>query len=116
MGSLLFTHQYTVEGYITFSVAVTSGLFAGEANFCVSSELIEKCIYKLQNIYETLAGICTMNDYDSDDFITFEMQKNGHMIIRGQVGGSHSSQYLVYEFQSDQAELKHIISDLRSCR
>ena len=112
MNFIDFVYQYSVEGYITFSVNVTSGPFSGESNFCVATELLEKGIYELQNVYKLLAGTYTLNDYDSDDFFAFEMQQHGHMIVRGQVGGSHNSQYLVYEFQSDQTALKKIIDNL----
>ncbi|MHB1453779.1 MAG: WapI family immunity protein, partial [Saccharofermentanales bacterium] len=109
---LNFTHQFTVEGYITFLIQVKSGSFSGESSFCISAEILKNSIFVLEEIYNLLTGSCTINDYDSDDFITFEMQKNGHMIVRGQVGGSHNSQYLIYELQSDQTLLKVAINEL----
>jgi len=112
MDFLTFSHEYTVEGYVTFLVHVTSGLFSGESSFCIAAEALKKGVHELQSIYKLLIGEFTLHDYDSDDFIAFEMQKYGHIVIRGQVGGSHSSQYLVYKFHSDQAGLKQIIDDL----
>ena len=114
IGSLILTHQYTINRYITFSVCVNSGLFSGESNFCISFHDLKKGIEQLQNNYKTLSGICRLQDSDSDDFIIFEMQKHGKMIVSGQVGGSHSAQYLVYQFESDQTELEKIIKNLLS--
>jgi len=55
-----------------------------------------------------------MNNYDNDDFILFESMKLGHLKISGQVGGSHSQQYLVYQFMTDQTSLNVAISSFRN--
>jgi len=55
-----------------------------------------------------------MNDYDSDDFIYFEMKSLGHMIITGQLGGSYNIPFLKYENRADQTLLADIISNFKS--
>jgi hypothetical protein len=41
-------------------------------------------------MYDELAGVCVIADYDSDAFITLELNRLGHLSISGQIGGSPS--------------------------
>lgn len=109
-----FEHLYTVEGYSTFRVVVVSGQFSGTSNFCVSNEKLSLVINNLTKIYEEFKGTCEMQDFDSDGFITFEITSIGHVIIKGQIGGSHEDQYLRFNMRTDQTILSKIISDIKS--
>jgi len=106
-------HLYTVNGYITYTILVTSGSFSGESSFCISRVELESAINELETISSLLVGSFTLGDFDSDDYIQFEMHELGHMTINGQIGGSNSQQYLVYSIQTDQTELDRIIRVFR---
>ena len=114
MDKISFEHQFTVEGYLTFSVRVISGDFSGSANFCISEIALKEVISALSEVYNCLKGTCQMNDYDSDDFNLFETEKLGHIIVTGQIGGSHRRQYLNYQFITEQTVLAEIISDFKN--
>jgi len=59
------------------------------------------------------SGTYQINDYDSDDYILIECLKLGHISISGQVGGSHSEEFLRYKFLTDQTVLGELISRWR---
>ena len=113
MENIVFEHQYTVEGYITFTVKVMSGDFSGTSNFCIAEILLNDAILALTEMYDNLEGTCQIKDYDSDDFILFELLRHGHIKISGQVGGSHNDQFLKYQFTTDQTVLNIIISSFK---
>ena len=113
MDSIIFEHQYTVGGYVTFRIKVTCGEFSGASNFCISESLLKEAISTLSELYNNLKGSYQMNDYDSNDFILFEFLERGKMKITGQVGGSFREQYLNYQFITDQTLLGEIISSLK---
>jgi len=113
MNTLKIIYNETWNDYANFSVFVKSGKFSGETNFCISACLLKEGIDALQKIYQSLNGSYVLNDYDSDDFISFEMQKHGQLLIRGQIGGSHNPQFLNFEMSEDQTYLAEIIQDLK---
>ena len=112
MKSISFEYIETKQGYITFNKAVVSGEFSGSSNFCLSIDALSDAIIYINKIYVELNGEFQINDYDSNDFILFKVEKYGHVKISGQVGGTHRKQYLVYEMDTDQTFLKEIISNL----
>jgi len=116
MGNIIFEHQYTIEGYVTFAVHVKSGKFSGMSNFCIAESVLKDAILYLSEMYDSLKGMYRMNDYDSDDFMLFEFLNHGRMRISGQIGGSHSKQYLKYQFVTDQTVLGIIVSDFKRLR
>ena len=113
MENIKFTHQYTVEGYLTFNIEVISGGFSGVSNFCISEYSLKEAISALARMYNNLKGTYQMNDYDSDDFILFEMKSLGHMTITGQLGGSYNIPFMKYKNRADQTVLATIISDFK---
>ena len=114
MNSIIFEYQYIVEDYITFKVRVVSGEFSGTSNFCILESSLRTAIASLSEMYNTLKGFCRMNDFDSDDFISFKMNSLGHMTITGQLGGSYNIPFLKYENHADQTILLDIISNFKS--
>ena len=113
MGDIVFEYLYTVEGYITFSIKVKVGDFAGASNFCISESFLKNTISDLSEMCKNLKGKYQMNDYDSDDFMCFEMENLGHMTITGQLGGSYNIPFLKYQIQADQTILGEIISNFK---
>ncbi len=112
MDQIILTHQYTAEDYFTFSVIVNSGEFSGSSNFCLSKATLKDAIVSLNKLYEDLNGTYKINDCDSDDYISFEFLKLGHIEITGQLGGSYNPQHLCFQFVSDQTVLQALISTL----
>lgn len=113
MYSIQLEYQYTVQGYVTFSVYVHSQGFSGISNFCLSEEAIHTAIVSLTDIYEKLHGEYEIRDSESDDYILIKSLSYGHFSVFGQLGGSYNSQYLKYELQIDQTDLKQIIESFQ---
>ena len=113
MDEITFEYLYTVEGYITFIVTVKAGAFSGASGFCIAESWLKNAIFFLSDMYRTLNGSYQMDDYDSDDFMCFEMETLGHMKVTGQVGGSHNTKFLNYECRADQTMLAEIIASFK---
>ena len=113
MYSIQFKYLYTVQGYVTFSVHVHSQEFSGASNFCLSEEAIRSAIVSLSDIYERLQGEYEIWDSDSDDYLIIKSLSYGHFSVFGQLGGSYNAQYLKYELQIDQTDLKQIIENFQ---
>lgn len=113
MDNIEFEYLYSVEKYTTFNVTVKSGNFSGRSGFCVSEAALQESVESLNAIYERLSGAYTLTDYDSDDYILFEFQHLGHLVIAGQLGGSYSEQFLKFKMNSDQTLLQQIIVQLK---
>ena len=109
MDEVYLEHLYTVQGYITFLVRVKTGGFCGESSFCLSEDKLSCAIKSLTKLYNSLEGRYKINDYDSDDFMLFDMQPMGHMIITGQLGGSCNIPFLKYQYYTDQTVLNDIL-------
>lgn len=108
MNEINLEYQYTVQGYVTFTVRVHSGEFSGASNFCVSKDGLQEAVAILGEICESMRGEYQVNDYDSDDYLLFRSRPYGHAVISGQLGGSFNPQYLTFELPLDQTELKRI--------
>ncbi|EIW19111.1 hypothetical protein [Pelosinus fermentans] len=106
-------HLYLVEGYHTLKISVKSGVFAGSSNFCISKGSVHILFEELSNMYKELKGYCKLEDYDSDAYIMFEMEKLGHLCISGQIGGSHESHNMKFKFYTDQTVLLNFIKSLK---
>lgn len=107
-------HLYTVEGYFTFRIRVKSGEFSGASNFCISKEAILLIIEKFTEMHKKLKGCCEINDSDSDAYITFDMDKFGHMSVYGQISGSHEEQFMKFKYSTDQTVLKNFVQLLKA--
>lgn len=106
---LSIEYLYIVENFATLKVKVKSGDFMGVSKFCISEEVITSTIEKLTEMHKELKGICEIVDSDSDAYITLEMDKLGHVIVFGQIGGSHEEHFMKFKYATDQTVLKNII-------
>jgi len=104
--------NYIVQISYTFNLEVKSGLFSGNSSFCVRNDEIKKMIFDLREMYDTLKGNTILYDNDSDSYLKFEMLKNGHLSIKGQVGGSHQDHSMNFLFLTDQTGLLDFIEEL----
>jgi hypothetical protein len=105
---------YTVENYFTLNIKVKSGAFEGASNFCISRDNLIIAVETLSKMYDELAGVCVIADYDSDAFITLELNRLGHLSISGQIGGSHQDHSMKFKYISDQTVLMNLIDAFKS--
>jgi hypothetical protein len=56
-----------------------------------------------------LTGCCEIADNDSDAYITFRMDKFGHMIVFGQIGGSQEEHFMKFKYDSDQTIIDKLV-------
>jgi len=112
--SLAFELVFATDDYLTFSIKVKSGEFAGEGVFCMPIEIIESAIASLEVMYESLIGSCRMEDHDSDAYISIASGKFGHICISGQIGGSYEDQFVKFLYHTDQTELPVLIRRLKA--
>lgn len=105
---------YTVEGYLTLAIGVKSGEFRGKSNFCISEEQLGVFLQSLKKMNVRLSGDSRMDDSDSDAHIIFEATKLGHVVVSGQIGGSHEEYSMRFKFTSDQKILEGLVRLLGS--
>jgi hypothetical protein len=108
---LSFATRGLVGNYFTFDLSVLSRGFAGTSHFCVSRDDIEQLCDQLSLMHATLKCSVMLPDYDSDGKVVFEMEEGGHVIVSGQVGGSHEDHYIRFRFETDQTCIPKLIQD-----
>lgn len=111
---LIVEHLYTVEDYFTFNIKVKSGDFSGASNFCISKEAIFSIVKTLTEMHKELKGFCEISDSDSDAYITFDMDKFGHMSVYGQIGGSHEEHYMKFKYSTDQTVIEKFVQLIKA--
>jgi hypothetical protein len=99
---LSFATKYLVQSNFTFDLTVFSNGFGGTNHFCVKRDQLEKLCADLNEMHSLLSGRTAIEDNDSDAFVEFNIEPNGHLIVRGQVGGSHQDHSVIFKFMTDQ--------------
>ncbi len=112
--SLIFSLKYLVQLHFTFKLSVKSGVFSGESSFCISKEELKKSLKKLEESYSQLSGEVKLQDYDSDAFLSFLFEKDGRIIVSGQVGGTFSDHNLKFTFSTDQTVIPPFLTDIEA--
>ena len=110
---LSFATRYLVQVHFTFDLTVLSDKFGGTSHFCVYKGDLETLCNDLLEIHKTLSGSARLNDNDSDGFVEFTISDNGHLQVRGQVGGSHEDHFVKFEFQTDQTCIPRFVDDFK---
>ena len=110
---LSFATQYLVYENFTFNLIVKSSNFCGESHFCVRRNEIESFCTSLSEIYSALAGSAILCDNDSDGFVKFDMEYDGHLTVSGQVGGSNEDHSLRFKFLTDQTCIPKFTQDFK---
>jgi hypothetical protein len=101
--------------YYQVMIKIGSHFFQGEHPFSYYKEDVESIIKNLNKMHDELKGSVTMGDDDeSDSHLTLEMKKYGHMLVYGQLGGTHTGTYLNFKFESDQTILPGLTTFLES--
>ena len=96
-----FATRYMVQVNLTFDLTVRSGKFSGTSHFCIRKDQIEKLCTDLIDMTSSNQGHTKIEDNDSNAFVEFTMSKDGLVHIKGQIGGTHEENYLMYEFSTD---------------
>lgn len=107
--NLEINHLFTVDNYLTIQIKIRSGEFTGSGNFCISKETLVLVIKTLSKLLDDLNGTCTINDYDTDAFLLLSVDQYGHVVIKGQIGGSHQDNFMCFKSSMDQTVLNNLI-------
>ena len=111
---LSFATRYLVYENFTFSLTSLSNSFCGTSHFCVRRDEIEKFCNELSKIHSFLTGSARLDDNDSNGFVFFEIEQNGHLNVIGQIGGSHEDHYMKFKFQTDQTCIPKLVRDFKT--
>jgi hypothetical protein len=103
---------YLVQHHFTFRISVVSGDFSGTAGFCLSDSQLEEFVLSLRHMHSDLVGKAQLTDCDSDGLIQFEVERNGHVSVAGQIGCSSQPQSVRFRFASDQTCLLSFIQEI----
>jgi len=110
---LSFATRYLVQINFTFDLTVLSEGFSGVSHFCVRRNQLEKMCADLTNMNLTSSGKTLLDDNDSDAFVEFEIEPNGRINVRGQVGGTHEDHSVKFNFQTDQTCIAPFVADFK---
>ncbi len=104
---LIFEHLYTVGGYSTYEIYVMSGKFSGRCSICISRFDLRKIIKTIKVMTKSLSGEIAIDDCESDSYLKlyFDNKLNHNLFVKGQLGGSHQTHMLIFEFKADQTIL-----------
>ena len=97
----------------TFDIKVVSGLFSGIGN--CEYDMSELIVFakEINELYEFRRQEVRFNDICYGSWINFEMNKIGHLFIRGEIYGESMAHNLKLEFYADQSSLKHFADSLK---
>lgn len=109
---LAITGMYLVDGYVTFRIEMKSFSFSGTDSFCSNKRDIDAFCTQMTDMYNTLKGEAILYDYDSDNYLKFEMHYNGSLTLSGQLGGSHNEHFVKFSFDTDQTAIPSFIGHL----
>jgi hypothetical protein len=99
---LSFAAKYLVQINFTFVLTVLSNGFGGTEHFCVRRDQLEKLCADLDEMHYSLSGKTILEDNESDAFVEFTIESNGHLIVKGQVSGSYRDHSVIFKFHTDQ--------------
>lgn len=95
--------------YYNVMIKIKSGLFQGEHSFSFYKENVQSMIKILNTMHSELKGILIIRDDESDSHVNLEMGNYGHMQIHGEIGGTHTGNYLCFDYESDHTVLPGLI-------
>ncbi|MEG0856832.1 MAG: hypothetical protein RSG52_10200 [Terrisporobacter sp.] len=98
-------HLYTVEEHASYYLEVKSNGFFGGYLFCIPIDYVKKLVIEINKILDELRGNICLLDYDSDAYVKLGYEDSKLFQVKGQIGGSHQSHMLTFEFEADQTIL-----------
>ena len=92
---------------------VQSRNFNAEIPFYFERACFEEFCQAVLALEKTHVGKAVLKPFYDPEFISIEMQKNGHLLVSGELfEHSEIPQHLKFQFVSDQSQLKRLIEDL----
>ena len=90
------------------------GWFEGKHSFSFVKDEVSTYIGQLTKMHSDLTGSIEINDSESDSNIVLKMTKYGHVLVHGQIGGTHTENYLTFNYETDQTVLPGFINFMKS--
>ena len=107
-----FEFLYCIGGYATYNVTVKSDGFMGHSTFCISTKHVDIHINTINLLLKDLRGGIKLQDCESNSYIDLIFKDSRTMIVEGQLGGSHQTHMIKFEFRADQTILRGLKREL----
>jgi hypothetical protein len=102
--------RYPGETGYSVVLAIESTPFAASLPFSFEPHPLEVFLRELRRLNKTLHGSATLKPMWEPDFVRFEGNGRGHIIVAGELG--YSEQHLRFGFETDQTCLTPLIRDV----
>lgn len=109
---LILETRYLVQVNYTFDLSVFVSSFKGKAHFCVRKDQLKEVSFSLQNINSGPTKTITLEDNDSNSYLSFQPFKKGLIQVRGQVGGTHEEAYLNFQFEANLEGIQQFVDQV----
>ena len=90
------------------------GQFEGWWEFTFMRDTVSIYIEQLTKMHSDLSGSIRIEDTESDANVSLEMVKHGHVAVYGNIGGTHTKNYLTFKYETDQTVLPGFINFMKS--
>lgn len=107
---LYIEYLYATDSDLTFHIKVKSGDFSGGYNFCISRDEIVGLITILKEIENNLSIAFSINDSDSDSFISFKLKNLGHVDVFGRIGATFDDHSMTFKYTIDQTIFNKLLN------
>lgn len=97
----------------SFRIAVRSGDFAGVGNWECGIENLRDFVNNLEEMCQLHITQTELLDNAYGSYISFVMDRLGHLCVRGTLFGEHKAQHIEFEFTADQTVLRTFLEELR---
>ncbi len=93
-------------------IVVRSDGFGADRPLSVERDQVVEFLEALEGMDRTLGGEARLQPFHELDYISFRMATGGHVVVTGELGYS-ATNYLKFEFLTDQTCLGPLVEDLR---
>ena len=107
------TLEYYIDSYYTIGVVTSVDDFKGRRDFCLSYDNLMSFIYKSKEMLKTLKGTVTLEDYDSESFILFELT-TFQLNVSGTFTDASGGLRFDFSFVTDQTFLGNLVFFMNS--
>ena len=98
----------------SFELKIISGMFSGFSPFEYDIKEFSRFVKELEEMYDFRRNLVELNDIGYGSKISFLLDENGHIAIKGIVYGEAMEHSLQFSFQADQTVLPSFIDQLHS--
>lgn len=107
---------FELDTIVEIKISVKSGEFCGAEIFGCYYDEFKKFALELELIYNFKSDKTVLKDTYFGSYVSFEMNKSGHIDINGILNELHREQSLKFRFKADQTSLVEFIKNWRSFR